>query len=153
MFKAFFLIMDELLKLGRKFMNLKRDQIMFRTMSDHPFLKKLIIDLNQQNQLQHGINGLGEKLPDYSERSVSVFGKRPGPFTLEDTGDFYESFEVILEPDGFLIEADGIKFDFEPVDLVALYDPLGLTKQSVDIFVDVLLPLIRKTILHEVTKS
>jgi hypothetical protein len=152
MFKAFFLIMEELLKLGRKFMNLKRDQIMFRTMTDNPFLKKLVIDLNQQNQLQHGINGLGEKLPDYSERSVNEFGKRPGPFTLEDTGDFYKSFEVILDVDGFIIEADGIKFDFEPVDLVALYDPLGLTKESIDIFGSVLLPLIGKTILNEITE-
>lgn len=144
--------MDELLNLGRKFMNLTRDQIMFRTMSENPFLKKLVIDLNQNNQLQHGINADGETLPDYSETSVNVYGKRPGPFTLKDSGEFYESFEVILEPDGILIDADGIKFDFEPVDLIALYNPLGLTKQSTDIFVDVLLPLIGKTIFNAITK-
>jgi hypothetical protein len=50
------------------------------------------IDINTEEQLQKGIRSDGVNLPDYSPISVSVFGKRAGPMTLKDTGEFYEGF-------------------------------------------------------------
>jgi hypothetical protein len=45
-------------------------------------------DLNIE-QMARGERSDGSSLPNYSPVSVSVFGKRPGPWTLYDTGDFY----------------------------------------------------------------
>ena len=56
-------------------------------------LKKEIADLNRE-QLKEGKRSDDSFLPDYSERSVSEFGKTPGPIKLHDTGDFYDSIEV-----------------------------------------------------------
>lgn len=55
-------------------------------------------------QLFEGKDSLGGELPEYSPVSVNVFGKRPGPWQLLDTGDFYRSifldasrFPVVFE--------------------------------------------------------
>lgn len=54
-------------------------------------------------QLERGERGDGEKLPDYSPVSVAVYGKRPGPMTLRDTGDYHMDHFVTVDDDGFEI--------------------------------------------------
>ena len=54
-------------------------------------------------QLKRGERGDGQMLPDYSPVSVAVFGKRPGPMTLEDTGDFHRRVTVVVDDNGFTI--------------------------------------------------
>ncbi len=44
------------------------------------------------DQLFQGQDAKGESLPDYSKRSVEVFGKPSGPWRLFETGDFYRGF-------------------------------------------------------------
>lgn len=46
------------------------------------------------DQMWKGEDALGNKLPDYSERSVQVFGKPSGPMRLFETGDFYRSMFI-----------------------------------------------------------
>lgn len=121
-------------------------------MSDNPIMEKLMIQLNQEFQLQHGIRSDGVLLPDYSETSIEVFGKEPGPMTLKDTGEFYESWEIFLEDDGIEMFANGEKIDdigFR-TDLLEVYgeEVVGLTEESMTIFIDRLIPLIQKTIVN-----
>jgi hypothetical protein len=44
------------------------------------------------DQLFQGEGVDGSLLPDYSQRSVEVFGKPQGPWRLFETGDFYRGF-------------------------------------------------------------
>lgn len=44
------------------------------------------------DQLFAGELANGDKLPEYSPLSVQVHGKRPGPWQLYDTGDFYSGW-------------------------------------------------------------
>lgn len=44
------------------------------------------------DQLFAGEDAHGVKLPDYSERSITVFGKPAGPMRLFESGDFYRGF-------------------------------------------------------------
>lgn len=46
------------------------------------------------DQLWRGEDAEGKKLPEYSERSVQVFNKPPGPMRLFDEGDFYRGFFI-----------------------------------------------------------
>jgi hypothetical protein len=46
------------------------------------------------DQLFAGKTADGGSLPLYSAASVNVFGKRPGPWQLFDTGDFYRGWFV-----------------------------------------------------------
>src|SRR5688572_18457774 len=59
------------------------------------------------DQLFQGQDAKGKSLPDYSERSVQVFGKPSGPMKLFDTGDFYR---------GFFVRADKFPVVFESSD-------------------------------------
>lgn len=56
--------------------------------------REVIADL-QATQMSRGERADGSKLPDYSPRSVQVFGKRPGPWTLRDTGEFYRLIQIV----------------------------------------------------------
>lgn len=69
-----------------------------------------IIQANTE-QLLDGKTSKDVFLPDYSPGSVFVYGKRPGPWTLRDTGAFHDSF--FLKSDSFpvLFEASDEKKD------------------------------------------
>lgn len=56
--------------------------------------REVIADL-QATQLSRGERKDGTLLPEYSARSVNEFGKRPGPWTLRDTGEFYRLIQII----------------------------------------------------------
>lgn len=62
-------------------------------------------------QLQAGQRGDGTYLPDYSPVSVEVFGKHPGPMTLEDTGAFYRGIMLEVVEAGIRIYGKDIKTD------------------------------------------
>ena len=44
------------------------------------------------DQLFAGKLASGQDMPDYSETSIEKFGKRPGPYQLYETGEFYRKF-------------------------------------------------------------
>lgn len=53
--------------------------------------EEVVTNMNT-DQLFQGQDAKGNSLPDYSKRSVEVFGKPSGPWRLFDTGDFYRGF-------------------------------------------------------------
>lgn len=59
------------------------------------------------DQLFQGKEATGGVLPDYSKRSVEVFGKPPGPIRLFETGNFYR---------GFFVKADKFPVVFDSKD-------------------------------------
>jgi hypothetical protein len=142
--------MEELKKLAENFMQLNEKNILFRAMVDNPQLEKLAVKLNQK-QLQDGKTANDRNLPNYSKTSVEVYGKEPGPMTLKDTGDFYDSFDVILLEDGFVIDADSLKTDAlgGTTDLFIKYgqDITGLNDENLSIFVEALIPKVQEAIL------
>lgn len=52
-----------------------------------------LVGLNQDRMLA-GVRSDGSEMPHYSNRSVTEFGKEPGPIRLFDTGIFQESISV-----------------------------------------------------------
>jgi hypothetical protein len=82
-------------------------------------------------QLKRGERGDGQSLPDYSPTSVFKYGKRPGPMTLEDTGDYHRGHTVIVDDDGFEIR----NTDWKTPKLAMTYgrEILDLQSQSFDV--------------------
>lgn len=151
--------MEALKKMLNNFLLLEQSDIFFRTMNNNPQLQKLAVKLNQE-QLRQGTTANDRKLPNYSETSVKVFGKEPGPIQLYDTGDFYKSFEVILKDDGFIIDGDGLKTDDSQgisitTDLFVVYgeDITGLNDENLSKFVERLLPKVQETILKLILQN
>lgn len=121
-------------------------------MSENPFLRDVVTDLNTNHQLKFGLYSDGTFLPDYSDTSVVVYGKEPGPIKLKDTGAFYKSFEVILTDDGFWITADDKKTEGGvTTELFQVYgnEVAGLTDENLEEFEKQLIP----KIINEITKQ
>ena len=116
-------------------------------------VKKEIIKFNTIDQLRDkGIDSLNRSLGDYSQISVEVFGKRDGHITLEDTGDFYHSFRVSVEKDGFTINANSIKHGAKgTVDLTTRFgdDIIGLTEENRDIITELIMKNIVKYVKQQ----
>lgn len=147
--------MESLFKLVNNIKSLRVGQVLFKTMSSNSKLKDLVTYLNTEKQLNFGVLSDGSILPNYSERSQSEFGKANRPIMLKDTGEFWKSFEVILSEDGFEIDGDSVKYDFEPVDLVTIYgeDIFGLTDKNMTIFINALLPKLQNVVIKQILKG
>lgn len=109
-----------------------------------PEIKQFILRLNRVEQLYlEGLDVNDRIIGTYSyltaleagEESYIFNGlvsnKRVGePYTLFDTGEFYDSFKVRILSDGFVIEADTQKDDGDLIDKYG--EILGLTQNSKD---------------------
>jgi hypothetical protein len=138
-----------ILELQRKIEELQRNMPLL--------LQEVFFDLREvaedlvTKKLSHGQRADGQFLPDYSPVSVTVFGKRPGPMTLEDTGDFYRGIALQVHDDGIEILGTDIKTDM----LVYHYgeEILGLSEESLaDLCDNYVIPLLRERVLKFLTQ-
>lgn len=122
-----------------------------------PEIKTLILRLNRVDQLySKGVTADDQIIGVYSFltgtitrdqtytyqgiQSTKKYGER---FTLYDTGEFYESFRVVVTKTGFIITADAQKPD---KDLMEYGELLGLTPESRDELSEKMLPLLRESL-------
>ena len=150
------------MKVPKKIANLKKKaekkftpQAIMKHLFDNKEFRKLIIDLNTEDQLfEQGIDSKGRSLGDYSIATIegtSNFrgkkqkGQRYDHITLKDTGDFYRSFRIELTGSTFKIVADGQK---EETNLFAEYgiDIIGLTQFNMSVVMSAAVPIIQKYI-------
>ena len=127
-------------------------------------IKRIIINLNRINQLTKGLNSEGETIGVYSvvtditsENTVFTFeGNRyekiaGEPYNFVDTGDFFKSFQVQVDGDGFVIVADDNK---ENETLTDKYGEniLGLTRESLNELGQKIIPLLIDKTRKEIFK-
>jgi len=114
---------------------IKLEQNSFKLIFDAREVKDEIIRLVTVEQLyERGVDGNGESLGEYSEFTKQIKqleGQRFDHITLNDTGEFYESFEVIVDQDSFTITANDNKGDKRLFDVYG-EDVAGLTDESFD---------------------
>ena len=103
-------------------------------LSEHTEFTDLIIELNTRKQLyEKGVNSLGESIGEYSRYTKAIKqqqGAISDHVTLNDTGDFYNSFRVYLDSSfNFVITANVIK---DTSDLITDWgrEILGLSEES-----------------------
>lgn len=104
--------------LAKKAATIDQDKIL-KGILDDPLIQAQIVDLNTQKQLfDLGIDSEGNTLGDYSPATIHGTKNYPGkiekgqPYdhiTLKDTGEFYDSFKIKNEKEGFYITANGTK--------------------------------------------
>lgn len=112
-------------------------------------VQRFILDLNREDQLfDRGIDAKGTRLSSiggkYSPVTLRLSKTRKkslSDINLKDTGDFYASFKIKLNPKSFDIDADTIK---ESTDLMDRWgkDILGLTEDSLEKLREKVLPLL-----------
>lgn len=72
--------------------------------------KEMLANINVE-QMSQGQKSDGSFMPDYSERSVTEFGKPDGPIRLYDTGAFYQGYRVTVEGEKIVITSSDEKTD------------------------------------------
>jgi len=155
---------DEIIRLAENFKTLDVNRILFQILSKQEF-QDFIRVLNLRDQLFEGIDSLGIELDSYSpgtetilnaegENAFQYEGKSKKkiagqPIFLFDTGDFYESFKITINPEDITLDADGIKED--GTDLFAEFgdDILGLTDENLQLLIN----KISETIIPEIFKK
>lgn len=153
--------MEILKKLAEKVKALTVNDLIHE-LSESPEFNDLIIELNTRSQLyERGIDSRGRSLGDYAANTIEGTkfykgkkekGQRFDHITLNDTGEFYESFKVTIDT-GFdiIIDADTIK---DTIDLLDAYgeDILGLTEESLKTLrekaLEILIPYIKNVLLQ-----
>ena len=92
---------------------LKPELIWLRVFQNEPF-KKWILDLIRQDQLyKKGIDEDGDIIGVYSEWTEMMNPQKVAgtPYTLHDTGQFYNSFIIFVGNQMIEIDADTIKME------------------------------------------
>ncbi|MFM7856693.1 MAG: hypothetical protein ACKO96_33400, partial [Flammeovirgaceae bacterium] len=101
----------------------------------HKDLRDEIIRLNTENQLfEEGIDSEGRDLGEYRPFTIEVKRKTGLPWdhvTLFQTGEFYASFRVTYDANGFSIDANGDKPDKNLFDVYG-DNVLGLTSFNME---------------------
>jgi hypothetical protein len=79
-------------------------------------VQEFIIHLVQNSQLySRGIDEFGEVIGRYSQLTEEINPDKIAgtPYTFKDTGEFFKSFVVTPLSEGFLIDADDLKYSYE----------------------------------------
>ncbi len=111
-------MLDLLTSLLKKASKLDANKLMRQSLNNTA-IQQEILDLNRLDQLyDKGIDAKDDSLGEYSpatiEGTANFLGKkqkgqRYDHITLNDTGEFYDSYIFKNEKDGFIIQADTIK--------------------------------------------
>ena len=115
-----------------------------------PEIQKYIVELNQDQLQQHQVDSENVLLPFYSPYSLKLKqqkfgGDYPKRFTLQDTGEFYDSFKLYLKSDYFMITGNTKKPNKDLLEYSQ--NILGLTDESMGLLIEKINPLVIQQLL------
>jgi hypothetical protein len=144
--------MNRLIEVAKNLQKITDRRVFFLTFTRGD-AQNQIIEFNTEGQLRLGIASDGSSLPVYSKLTeiMSEGVKQAGtPYTLYDTGAFYESFKISsIDGDSVTIEAQTQKPD---KDLLEYGKIIGLTDVSLTELVNFIIPIIRDIVIKETLK-
>lgn len=144
--------MQALLDMTKNITNLDGEEILLRITSQKGFLE--LIEFLNKKQLQEGEDSNSNNIGVYSNFTESINPKKKAgtPYTLEDTGEFYDSFKVTADGEGVNIDA---KRRFENENIFEKYgiDILGLTEENHNEIIEYIIPFIQEAILNAIFKD
>jgi hypothetical protein len=119
-------------------MSIGQTKYLWRKTFSDPVFKKWILDLIRIDQLfEEGIDSDGDVIGYYSyfTELMNPEKKEGTPYTLLDSGDFYESMIITIGKDYFEIDADPIKIDSETGEETNLFykygeNIIGITEEN-----------------------
>ena len=145
--------MEVLIKASQKFAALDEAKL-FRAILSNDDLVTKILDLNRLGQLyDKGITAEGKPLKDmgnpftesgYSHLTIAIKeakGQKTSNITLNDTGEFYASFYLIIDDEEFYISAEPDKGDTNLFEEWG-EDIMGLTEESRAEMLTIIRPLV-----------
>lgn len=140
---------EKIIRICKNTKALNRD-VIFKKVFDNKGVQQQVVDLNQSQMFDDGVDAKGESLGQYSPFTIALKekkGQRIDHITLKDTGEFYGSMKVKAQRDEIIVSADMKKPD---TDLEVIYpNALGLNEKSLSEIRDFTKPLF----IEEVRKA
>lgn len=118
-----------------------QEDVIFKKALDNKAIRDLITFLNTDDQLgDDSIDSLGNKLFNKftnrdSYAASDEKGRGGNPYTLNDTGAFWDSWKVAVLSGRIIIDADPFKEDTNLFDEYGV-DVLGLTDENLQVLID-----------------
>jgi len=141
-------------------------ELISEVLTDNFKVREFILDLNRKGQLfDKGINSEGEKLKElvreYAPSTVAKKKRQGLPsdrIILFDSGEFYDSFELIIRRKAFIIDADATKTNKDGEIGTDLFEEwgfgiVGLTDESKTKLTKFLIPFLRAKILSKLRSN
>jgi len=161
--------MEVLIQMLERVKRLDANKVIYSILNNRE-LQEWILDLNRKDQLfEKSINSLGVSLAEigggyapmtemlagglsYEYKGSVKFKFTGGAPFLYESGDFYASFVFRLQKDGFEIDANPVK---EDTNLFVEWgqDILGLTSESMEKLVNLLIPVVQQKILRYIADN
>lgn len=133
------MLMDTILGQQLRKVNLLSERLFWRKAFADPSFKTYILDLIREDQLfSKGIDSDGDIIGLYSEwtEMMNPDKKAGTPYTLKDTGAFYESMIIYIYDNAIEIDADPIKKDEKGKETNLFYEYgeniVGLTEENLE---------------------
>lgn len=120
----------------KKAQSITFEQVWQEVFKDEQFKEEILDWIRWEQLYAEGVDELGQIIGTYSRYTEIINPEKPegSPYTLYDTGAFYESLLITVLPDAIEINGDGLKTDEfgQTTDLFAEYgyEIIGLTDES-----------------------
>lgn len=120
----------------RKAQSITFEDVWQEVFKDEQFKEEILDWIRWEQLYAEGVDELGQIIGTYSRYTEILNPEKPegSPYTLYDTGAFYESLLITVLPDAIEINGDGLKTDEfgQTTDLFAEYgyEIIGLTDES-----------------------
>jgi hypothetical protein len=148
-------LMDTILGEQLRKVNLLSERVFWRTAFNDPSFTNYILDLIRNDQLfTKGIDETGEIIGYYSEwtEMMNPEKKAGTPYTLKDTGAFYESMIIYIYDNLIEIDADPIKKNEKGEETNLFYEYgegiVGLTDENMEKVTTILADKYRQQIIQ-----
>lgn len=126
-------------------------------------VKDFVIERNQEQLYNRGIDATGKQIKTYFANSPNVYshttigykkekGQPSGIVTLKDTGEFYKTFKVNSQPEYAEVTANFEVHGESIAENLDITNVLGLTDENKKILIDYIKPLFLKEFKAEVLK-
>lgn len=144
------LLLDEIKKLA----SIDLNKIFAEVFSDAELQKDILNKVRYDQLFGHGVSEENIVIGYYSPYTESIKPEKKANthYTLLDTGEFYESFKIYVNPTFFIIDADGEKTDEfgNTKNLFEVYNDkgnlIGLTAENMEWMINRIIPMINERI-------
>jgi len=120
----------------KKVQSITFEDVWQEVFKDEQFKEEILDWIRWEQLYAEGVDELGQIICTYSRYTEILNPEKAegSPYTLNDTGDFYNSLVISVLPDSIEIDGDGLKTDEfgQTTDLFAEYgyEIIGLTDES-----------------------
>lgn len=149
------MFIDSMIRLGQNAQKVNTNEVLQSIWLD-TFVQDFIINLNTRYQLFEGDLANGAKMPEGNPSYIAAKGSRGAPdgksTNLFLTGDFFDTFDIQVLPNGFVIVANTAIYGRDFKDIYG-FDILGLNEENLQKLIEFIREDYKKELARRLLES